>query len=660
MFKKKSLLVNSFLTCISLALLFATTAIAQSNLIVNPGAESGLSPWTGSGETTTAKENSGSYAFLTKNPAPYLEQTITGLTPGARYRLSGYVYQSGNTGASTLALGAKDFGGSIEESSDQGQSWHQLSMEFDVSTSTATIYLEHKRDGWSWCYFDDLVLEFVTGGEPTPTINLSQTTMTITEEDVDPLDGDPMKGLFYINLTLDQSSSQDISVTINATDGSASAGSDYSGFPVTLTIPANVTSMSQEAKIEEDMYIEGDETFSITLSNPVNAQLGDSTTATITIRDNDYASDLGEIFFTGVNNYERTEANQTVVLPFGFSGKSYGPVSFTCTIEGGSNSDYAPATGTVAFDYWDRYGYNREFVLNLLDDSEYEGTEVYTVRFGNVTGGVTFMEPSSTTITVIDNDPEPTTPVINTFESDISVITQPDQCATISWDISNATFIRLSTSCPPQWEEVVPIGSRSFCPSCVNEDQYTIDLEASDDFGNVVHSTIAISIDTATESSVPNNEKIAISGELYDASGNPVGYPDPALVDITIRLYNAATAGTIMYEETFFASDSQAVLVSDALFTAYLGNGTTSEYLPAVIAGNNNLFAEITINSGTENVLMPRTPLTASPYAIAPRVVNGEGDPNVNSVSGAIGTYYVNNTDSTTWLKLFSIWKLLD
>lgn len=162
----------------------------------------------------------------------------------------------------------------------------------------------------------------------------------------------------------------------------------------------------------------------------------------------------------------------------------------------------------------------------------------------------------------------------------------------------------------------------------------------------------------------PNNKKIAISGELVDAAGNPLGYPTPIDVDVVVRLMGSAVGGTTLYTEDFRASAGKAVRVVSGLFVARLGEGATTGNLQQVVAANANLWVEITIDDGTPDVLSPRTPLTASAYALggtpAAAGLSGAGDPNAAGTQAAVGATYVNTKDNTTWFKLDSGWKLLD
>jgi uncharacterized protein involved in tellurium resistance len=116
---------------------------------------------------------------------------------------------------------------------------------------------------------------------------------------------------------------------------------------------------------------------------------------------------------------------------------------------------------------------------------------------------------------------------------------------------------------------------------------------------------------------LPNNRQIAISGELFDDSGNPVGSPNPATVEMAVRLCNHATGGDTLYSEEFLIQNYQGVVVDNGRFVVRLGTGVTSNDLLNVISTNDNLWAEITVLGAQQDVLLPRTPLTASPYSLS-------------------------------------------
>ena len=80
---------------------------------------------------------------------------------------------------------------------------------------------------------------------------------------------------------------QNVYVTVETVDGTATAGSDYNPLYGRLTIRANYTSAAITPTLIDDTTSEPDETFSVRISNPTNAILGNTTEATATILDNE-------------------------------------------------------------------------------------------------------------------------------------------------------------------------------------------------------------------------------------------------------------------------------------------------------------------------------------------------------------------------------------
>ena len=78
-----------------------------------------------------------------------------------------------------------------------------------------------------------------------------------------------------------------VSVIVNTSNGTATAGSDYTAVVNRLvTIGVGSRSATVSVTILDDTTVETDETFTVTLSNATNATLG-TVTATGTIRDDD-------------------------------------------------------------------------------------------------------------------------------------------------------------------------------------------------------------------------------------------------------------------------------------------------------------------------------------------------------------------------------------
>ena len=118
------------------------------------------------------------------------------------------------------------------------------------------------------------------------------------------LNGVPMQTTASFNLSLSKSSGQDVSVDYVTSDGTAVAGTDYVAATGTVIFPAGSTSATVGVTVLGDDIAEANEDFLLTLFNPSNAVIGD-TTGQATITDDDAASALA--FATAYLDLNATE-----------------------------------------------------------------------------------------------------------------------------------------------------------------------------------------------------------------------------------------------------------------------------------------------------------------------------------------------------------------
>ena len=94
----------------------------------------------------------------------------------------------------------------------------------------------------------------------------------------------------------------------NVTNGIASSRCDYISALGTLKFAAGETSKTISILVINDAYIEGPETFNVSLSNPSGASLGSQATATVTINDDDSSAGANPIdqagFFVTEHYYD--------------------------------------------------------------------------------------------------------------------------------------------------------------------------------------------------------------------------------------------------------------------------------------------------------------------------------------------------------------------
>jgi len=112
-----------------------------------------------------------------------------------------------------------------------------------------------------------------------PQISIADATMPEGNSGTTPMSFD---------VTLSSPATQTVSVSYATADGNATAGSDYTSANGTLTFKAGEKSKTINVSIVGDTAVEPDETFTVNLSNPVNATIAKGS-ATGTIQNDDHA-----------------------------------------------------------------------------------------------------------------------------------------------------------------------------------------------------------------------------------------------------------------------------------------------------------------------------------------------------------------------------------
>jgi Ca2+-binding RTX toxin-like protein len=163
------------------------------------------------------------------------------------------------------------------------------SVTFASGSSTATVTVNPTTD--TNIEPDETVsLTLVSGtaytvGTPTPvtaTILNDDDLPTLSINNLTVVEGRNTNAV--LTVSLNNSSSQTVTVNYSTTPVTATANNDYTSKTGTLTIAANATKGTISIPILNDNLDENDETFTVTLSNPVNATLVNAT-GIVTITD---------------------------------------------------------------------------------------------------------------------------------------------------------------------------------------------------------------------------------------------------------------------------------------------------------------------------------------------------------------------------------------
>ncbi len=146
-------------------------------------------------------------------------------------------------------------------------------------------------------------IEDLNDGDSDTTVkedNIALATITVSATSISEGDNGTKKLTFTISLN--SSSSRDISVDFATEDSTASAGSDYKTTRGTAHIPSGSTSTTVDVAIMGDTNVESDETLKLTLSNPANATLETATAFGSILNDDVFAASDGACIHAGTGN----------------------------------------------------------------------------------------------------------------------------------------------------------------------------------------------------------------------------------------------------------------------------------------------------------------------------------------------------------------------
>ena len=240
-------------------------------------------------------------------------------------------------------------------------------------------------------------------------------TLTITSDDVATLPGslqfsnatyavNETNGTVTITVTRSGGSDGAVSVSYATSNGTATAGSDYTATSGTLNFAAGETSKSFTIPIINDTAVEGLETVSLTLSSPTGgATLGSQATATLTITSDDVATVPGVLQFSSAT-YSVNETNATVTVTVTRTGGSDGAVSVAYATSNGSataGSDYTATSGLLNFAAGET---SKSFAIPIINDTAIESPETVTLTLSNPTGGATLGGQATATLTINSDD----------------------------------------------------------------------------------------------------------------------------------------------------------------------------------------------------------------------------------------------------------------
>ena len=359
-------------------------------------------------------------------------------------------------------------------------------------------------------------------------------------------------------VTLSHASGRSVSVSYATADVTATAGSDYNAVSGTLSFAPGVTTQTVTVPVRGDILDEANETFTVNLTNPVNATI---TTAlgTGTIIDDDPTPSLV------INNVSVTEGNSgtvNAVFTVTLSAASGRVVTVNYATANGSATspaDYAATSGTLTF----ATGVTSQTITVAVNgDVLNEGNETFNVNLSNAVNAT--IADSQGVGTIVDDDPLPSLVINNvsvtegntgTTNAVFTVTLSAASGRTVTVNYATANGTATSTS-----DYMAVSGTLTFAAGTTTQ-QITVPVRG--DTVNEATETFNVNLSGATNATIADSQGV---GTIID--NDPV--PSVTINDVSITEGNFGTK-TLTFTLTLSAASGQTITVNYAT-----ANGTAT------------------------------------------------------------------------------------
>nr|MBC8184547.1 T9SS type A sorting domain-containing protein [candidate division KSB1 bacterium] len=440
----------------------------------------------------------------------------------------------------------------------------------DESDETFTIALSNAVNA---TLADNQGIGTIIDNDAEPTISISD---EIESENV---------GTMTFNVTLSGASASEIRVNYQTNDGTAIAPGDYTSTSGTLTFPSGTTSGVINVPIIDDEIDENSESFSLNLSNPVNATLADNK-GNGTINDNDDAPtiSIGDVF-----QYEHASSMNFAVTLSATSASavtvSYQTANGTAT----APNDYTYASGTLTIPAGST---TATIYVPLIDDAIDENNEQFYVNLSN---------PVNATIadnkgigTIGDNDQPPTISITDA--------SQNENVGLISFTVSLSVASGMEVSVNYQTNDITAEVSSDYSNTSgtlilpAGTTSGTINVPIIDDNTSEANETFSVDLSNASNATIADNQGI---GTIIDNDEAPTITISDESVNENVGVINftvsISAVSSLPISVDYQTSNGSAVAPGD--YTATSGtltipagstNGTIVVYIVDDILDENN------------------------------------------------------------------------
>ena len=462
---------------------------------------------------------------------------------------------------------------------DTAQTVTVSAAEDDDAASDPTVTLTHAVTGADY--------GSVTAGSVAVTItDKDAATFSVTGPATAAVAEDA--GMATYTVSLSDEPGSDVTVDYATSDGTATAGSDYTATSGTLTFTTTNwdTAQTVNVAITNDSVDESNETFTFTLSNAGSGSVLSTTSASVTTTITD--DDTALLSVSGPTSATVAEDAGTATYSVSLSLQpivdvmvDYATADGTATATAGS--DYTEASGTLTFTP-DNWNTAQTVAVSITDDAVVESDETFTFALSNPVNAPLLSTATSVETTITNDD----TRGVMLSESSLMVLEGATGTYTVVLDSEPTGNVTLTVGGTESTDVTVDTS-----PETGNQTTLT--------FTSATWNTAqTVTVSAATDADAANDAVVTLT---HAVTGADYGSVTAGSVEVTITEKDAATFSVTGPATAAVAEDAGMATYTVSL-SAEPGSDVTVDYATAddtATAGSDYTEASGTLTFTTTN-----------------------------------------------------------
>ena len=399
--------------------------------------------------------------------------------------------------------------------------------------------------------------------------------------------------------SISAASGKPITVDYATSNGTATAGADYTAGTGTITFAPGVTSQNIPVTVLADAVDEVNETVTVTLSNPSEVTLNDAT-GVLTITDDDNAPSISIADLTTSD-----EAGVPHLVTVSLSAASSQSITVDFATANGTataTNDYVATNGTLTFNPGDT---SKTISVTIVQDTLAEVNETFTIGLSNASNAS--ISDASGTVTISDDEGVPSLSIANvtTANENAANLVATVTLSGVSSQIVTVNFATANGTATATEDYTSTTGTLTFSPNATTQ---TISIPILADTIDEANEAFTVALSSPTNATVSSSSGTATMTITDDDAAPSISINDVATTNESagstnlVASLSTASAKTITVD--YATSDGTATASSD--YTAATGTitfapGVTSQNVPVAVLADPTDEADETVTVTLSN-----------------------------------------------------------